>query len=176
MTHAEVDYQGDNPPKKKGGMIVTIVVLLVLSLVGAGGGWMVGGMLAPQVKPTEEEAAAAEAAAAGHGQQGHGGEAEEAEVAVRPELYPLPPITTNLSYPADSWVRLELSLLFRETPDEKLADRINEDILTYLRTVSLQQIEGPRGFEYLRDDIVERAQLRSQGEVTDVILRTFVIE
>jgi flagellar protein FliL len=175
VTHAEIDYQGGDPPKKKGGLVVTLAVVLVLSLVGAGGGWMLGGMLAPQVKQTEEEVAAAEAAAAG-GEQAHGSEKEEEEKVVRPELYQLPPITTNLSYPADSWVRVELSLLFRETPDEKLADRISEDILSYLRTVSLQQIEGPRGFEYLRDDLVERAQLRSQGEVTDVIFRTFVIE
>ncbi len=172
MSHAEIDYQGgEGQPKRKGGLIITLAVVLVLSLIGAGGGWMVGGMLAPQVKQAEEKAAEA----AGHGEekQERGAETEEL---VRPELYPLPPITTNLSYPEDSWVRVELTLLFRNTPDERLADRINEDILSYLRTVSLQQIEGPRGFEYLRDDLVERAQLRSEGEVTDVIFRTFVIE
>ncbi|MAY62224.1 MAG: flagellar basal body protein FliL [Rhizobiales bacterium] len=172
MSHAEIDYQGEEP-KKKGGLVVTLAVVLVLSLIGGGGGWVVGGMLAPQVKKAEDEAAAA-TAEAGHGAQ-PAGEGEEEEH-IRPSLYPLPPITTNLSYPADSWVRLELSLLFRETPDDVLADRISEDILAYLRTVSLQQIDGPRGFEYLRDDLVERARLRSEGEVTDVIFRTFVIE
>lgn len=177
MSHAEIDYQGEGEPKKKGGLVITLAVVLVLSLIGGGGGWVVGGMLAPQIKAAEEEAAAnAEADAGGHGAQpdGHGEGEEEAHV--RPSLYPLQPITTNLSYPADSWVRLEMSLLFREKPDDALADRISEDILSYLRTVSLQQIDGPRGFEYLRDDLVERARLRSEGEVTDVIFRTFVIE
>ncbi|TDH38267.1 flagellar basal body-associated FliL family protein [Pseudohoeflea suaedae] len=171
MSHAEIDYAAGDAPKKKGGLIVTLAAVLVLSLVGGGGGWIVGGMLAPEIKQKEEEAKQAQA--------GHGGGEEKAtaeEEHVRPSLYPIGPITTNLSYPSDSWVRLELSLLFKETPDEALADRINEDILAYLRTVSLQQIEGPRGFEYLRDDIVERARLRSQGDVTDVIFRTFVIE
>ena len=172
MSHAEVDYEGGEAPKKNGGLIVTLAAVLVLSLVGGGGGWVVGGMLAPEIKQKEEEA---KKAAAEHG-GGHEKKDGEEEEHVRPSLYPIGPITTNLSYPSDSWVRLELSLLFKETPDERLADRINEDILAYLRTVSLQQIEGPRGFEYLRDDIVERAQLRSQGDVTDVIFRTFVIE
>lgn len=172
MSHAEVDYEGGEAPKKKGGLIVTLAAVLVLSLVGGGGGWVVGGTLAPEIKQKEEEAKKA-AAEHGGGQEKKEGEEEEHP---RPSLYPIGPITTNLSYPSDSWIRLELSLLFKETPDETLADRINEDILAYLRTVSLQQIEGPRGFEYLRDDIVERARLRSQGDVTDVIFRTFVIE
>ena len=173
MSHAEVDYEGGEAPKKKGGLIVTLAAVLVLSLVGGGGGWVVGGMLAPEIKQKEEEA---QKAAAEHGGGHEKKEGEEEEENVRPSLYPIGPITTNLSYPSDSWVRLELSLIFKDTPDESLADRINEDILAYLRTVSLQQIEGPRGFEDLRDDIVERAQLRSQGDVTDVIFRTFVIE
>jgi flagellar FliL protein len=48
--------------------------------------------------------------------------------------------------------------------------------MTYIRTVSLQQIEGPRGFEYLKDDIQERVDLRAQGRVSRVMFRTFVIE
>jgi flagellar FliL protein len=49
-------------------------------------------------------------------------------------------------------------------------------MLAYLRTVSLQQIEGPRGFQYLREDLRERVKLRSEGRVNDLLLRTFVIE
>jgi flagellar FliL protein len=48
--------------------------------------------------------------------------------------------------------------------------------MSYLRTVSLQQIEGPRGFQYLRDDLRERVKLRSEGRVNDILFRTFVIE
>ena len=42
--------------------------------------------------------------------------------------------------------------------------------------VSLQQIQGPRGFQYLRDDLKERVDLRSEGRVTNLMFRTFVIE
>ncbi len=88
----------------------------------------------------------------------------------------LEPITTNLSYPSENWVRLEVALMFKDKPDVKVSEDVHQDILSYLRTVSLQQIEGPRGFQYLRDDIQERVDLRSQGRVTKVMFRTFVIE
>ena len=91
-------------------------------------------------------------------------------------LVPLEPIMTNLSYPSDNWIRIEVSLVFTGNPDNVLADQIHQDILAYLRTVSLQQIEGPRGFQYLREDLRERVQLRSEGRVNDLLLRTFVIE
>jgi flagellar FliL protein len=94
----------------------------------------------------------------------------------RENVIPLDPITTNLSYPSDNWIRIEVSLLFGDAPDQALADQIHQDMLSYLRTVSLQQIEGPRGFQYLRDDLRERVKLRSEGRVNDILFRTFVIE
>ncbi|MGO7465305.1 hypothetical protein ACCS53_38995, partial [Rhizobium ruizarguesonis] len=45
------------------------------------------------------------------------------------------------------------ALLFKGPPDVKVSEDIHQDILDYIRTVSLQQIEGPRGFQYLKDDI-----------------------
>ena len=51
-----------------------------------------------------------------------------------------------------------------------------KDIMAYLRTVSLQQVEGPRGFQYLKDDLQERVDLRSEGRVSKVMFRTLVIE
>ena len=66
--------------------------------------------------------------------------------------------------------------MFKDKPDVKVSEDVHQDILSYLRTVSLQQIEGPRGFQYLRDDIQERVDQRSQGRVTKVMFRTFVIE
>lgn len=154
---------GDAP--KKPSAIITIAVVLVLSAVAAGGGWFVGGMLAPQVEaavpPAEAEA--------------HGGEAEGEAHAV-PKVVALDAITTNLAYPSENWVRLEVSLVFAEMADEAMAQTIHQDIIAYLRTVSLQQIEGARGFQHLKEDLTERAALRSQGKVASLMFRTFVIE
>lgn len=142
--------------------------IVLLSTIGIGGGWLVGGFLAPQIAAVEK-AAKADAKAED--------EAEKAgEKTVRPRVVALDPITTNLSYPSDNWVRVEVSLVFRGEVDMELADTISHDILAYLRTVSLQQIEGSRGFQYLRQDLIERAKLRSEGSVSNIIFRTFLIE
>ena len=170
---ADEDDDNEEKGKKKSGLIVTIAIVLVLSLIAAGGGWMVGGILAPQVDQPEEAADAANSGAEG---KAKGDGAGENANPARENLVPLEPITTNLSYPSDNWIRIEVSLVFVGNPDIVLADQIHQDIMAYLRTVSLQQIEGPRGFQYLRDDLRERVKLRSEGRVNDLILRTFVIE
>lgn len=173
------------PKKKKSGLVMTIVGVLVLTLVGAGGGWFVGGMLAPSVSEAQAEkdkAAAAEHAAAPAAGGEHGG-GEKKEDAGLPRVATaangtvlLEPIMANLAYPTESWVRLEVALMFNGAPDAPLAETIHQDILAYLKTVSLQQIQGPRGFQYLREDLQERVDLRSQGRVSKVLFRTFVIE
>jgi len=163
----------DGQAKKKGGMVMTIVGVAVVTLVGAGGGWVLGGMIAP---PPPEPAAAAAAPAGGHGE---GAGKEEGIPPIPAEangIVLLDPITTNLAYPSDNWVRLEVALMFRGPTDVPMAQEIHQDILAYLRTVSLQQIEGPRGFQYLRDDLQERVDLRAKGRVSKVMFRTFVIE
>jgi len=165
--------------KKKSSPVITIAVIAVLSLLAGGGGWLVGNMLAPP--PTEEVAKAEPAAAAAEG--GHGGGGKGAEGQEVPHISSLAngivlldPITSNLAYPSDNRVRLEVALMFKDAPDVALAEEIHQDIMAYMRTVSLQQVQGPRGFQYLRDDLQERVDLRSEGRVTNVMFRTFVIE
>ncbi|PWV99806.1 flagellar FliL protein [Hoeflea marina] len=171
---AETSQDEEGGGKKKSALIPTIAVVLVLTLIAGGGGWMMGGILAPQTVVPEDTAAAP--AAAGHAAAEPAKGAHGEEEAGRPNVIQLEPITTNLSYPSENWIRIEVALLFRDSPDEAIADKIHQDILSYLRTVSLQQIEGPRGFQYLRDDLRERVVLRSEGRVTDLLFRTFVIE
>jgi flagellar FliL protein len=186
------ENQDDAPKSKKSGMIMTIAAIAIVSLVGVGGGWVLGGMLAPEpmtadeAKVLEEAKAAIKArqpappepeAAGGHGEKKKEGEGGLPLASTEANgVLQLDPITTNLSYPTENWVRLEVALLFKGPPDVSMAQQIHEDIATYLRTVSLQQIEGPRGFQYLRDDIQERVDLRSEGRVTNVIFRTFVVQ
>lgn len=171
MTMLE-DHSAEAPAKKKSGMVMTIVAVLAVSVVGAGGGWVVGKMLAPAVEPPKSEQAAAEKPA-------EGGDKEEGlpKLATAENgIVQLEPITTNLAFPTDRWVRLEVALMFNDKPDAKLAETIHQDIAVYLRTVSLQQIEGPRGFQYLKEDLQERADLISEGKVARLMFRTFLIQ
>jgi flagellar FliL protein len=162
--------------KKKPSLVITIAAIAVLTLLAAGGGWFVGNMLAPP--PAEKPAEEAKAASAGgeHGGAGEKGQ-ELAHISTEANgIVLLDPITSNLAYPSDNRVRLEVALMFKGAPDVKLAEEIHQDIMAYMRTVSLQQVQGPRGFQYLREDLEERVDLRSEGRVTNVMFRTFVIE
>ncbi|KAA1185915.1 flagellar basal body-associated FliL family protein [Rhizobium tropici] len=159
----------DEPAKGKGSpLIMTIVGLLVLTILGCGGGWMLGTVVAPRIKAATAAVQKTILAA---------GDSKQAAAAAQANgIIALDPITTNLAYPSQSWVRLELALVFKGPTDAQLAQAIHQDILAYIRTVSLQQIEGARGLQYLRDDIQERVDLRSEGRVSKVMFRTFVIE
>lgn len=165
--------------EKKPSIVITIAIIAVLTLLAGGGGWVVGNMLAPPPaeKPAEEVAKAEPAAGGGEG----GKEAAAGEEVPRIStpangVVLLDPITSNLAYPSDNRVRLEVALMFKGVADVKLAEEIHQDIMAYMRTVTLQQVQGPRGFQYLREDLQERVDLRSEGRVTNVMFRTFVIE
>jgi flagellar FliL protein len=162
--------------KKKPSLVITIAAIAVLTVLALGGGWLVGNMLAPPPtdKPAEEVAEAE-----GEAKGGAEGEAAEAVPHISTEangVVLLDPITSNLAYPSDNRVRLEVALMFKGVPDVVLAEEIHQDIMAYMRTVSLQQVQGPRGFQYLREDLQERVDLRSEGRVTNVMFRSFVIE
>lgn len=158
--------------KKSSPVVMTIVGVAILTLLGAGGGWLVGGMIAPKLAGAETAAHAPAASA----EKGKGAEGIEKISAEANGIVQLDPITTNLAYPSTNWVRLEVALMFKGPVEVGLAEDIHQDIMAYVRTVSLQQLEGPRGFQYLKDDLQERVDLRSKGRVSKVMFRTFVIE
>ena len=91
----------------------------------------------------------------------------------------MPPIVTNLGAPQDTWIRLEGSIVFdpKALPHpEAVAGRLGEDILAYLRTLSLKQLEGPIGLANIRQDLTERAATRSGGKVQEFVIRTLVVQ
>jgi flagellar FliL protein len=153
-----------------GGMSVMklIIVLVGLTLVAAGLGGGLGIQLAKQVEDAVREKDSA-----------------EAKPPVRPNytgpthLKALAPIVTNLAEPHDVWIRLEASIIFDDeaiAADEVLAGQIGQEILAYLRTVTLSQIEGPSGMQHLREDLVDRAKIRSEGRVKELVVQTLVVQ
>jgi flagellar protein FliL len=168
-----LDETQSGATKKKSGLIMTIVGVAAVTVIGGVGGWFVGNMLAPQVEPPKVEKTVEEKPAEG------GAEKDEGLPKLATEengIVQLEPITTNLAFPTDRWIRLEVAVLFKDKPDAKLAETIHQDIAVYLRTVSLQQIEGPRGFQYLKEDLQERADMISEGKVSRLMFRTFLIQ
>ena len=105
--------------------------------------------------------------------------ADDAVSAPTSTIFDLPPIVTNLGSPQEMWVRLETSMIYDSTTvkhPEALAAEIANDLLAYLRTVAVTQIQGPIGLQNLRQDLNERASIRSSGAVKELVMKTLVIQ
>jgi len=148
---------------KKGSLRGSLLELAIVVLLGAGGGaafetWRPAS--APEMdKPAESHAGAPSPQ--------------------RSAIVDLPPIVTNLGSPQDTWIRLEGSIVFdpKTLPHpEAVAAQIGDDVLAYLRTVSLRELEGPIGLENIRQDLNERAATRSGGKVRTFVIRTLVVQ
>ncbi|WP_269932415.1 flagellar basal body-associated FliL family protein [Aminobacter sp. HY435] len=151
-------------------LAVQIGILLLLTGAAIGGGWMSGGYLYGESKPAEQ----AEVAAKPHAPKG-GGE-HGADPAAAGTLVQLAPITANLAAPDDMWIRLELSLVLDEPQPQEVADRVHQDLLAFVRTLRIHQVQGASAFRHLKTDLDERAAIRSEGHVKEVLIRTLLFE
>ncbi len=88
-------------------------------------------------------------------------------------------VVTNLASPADTWIRLEASMVFKngalENPEVTGAE-LRQDMLAYLRTVNIAQLEGPSALQHLLEDLDERAAVRTNGRVSELVIQTLVIQ
>ena len=154
---------------------MTLAAVAVLTLLAGGGGWFLGGDARPEQPSAPrgrcDRKAEPEARSLGKKDEGFRRIATEANGVVQ-----LEPITTNLAYPTENWItaRGGAAVQGRAGRGDGRADPPGYRSLL-CSTVSLQQIQGPRGFQYLKDDIEERVDLRSEGRVTNVMFRTFVV-
>jgi flagellar FliL protein len=163
---AEPDKGADSG---KGGALGLVLALVATTLLGAGAGggaaWLLVGAVRSSIEKQQADAAKASAETLAY----------SADNAVRR----LEPVITNLAAPAGAWIRLEASLVFAGKPpkeQDELAARVAEDMLAFLRTLRLDQIEGPSGFLHLREDLSERASIRSEGLVREVVISGLVVE
>ena len=94
------------------------------------------------------------------------------------EVKLLAPIVANLGNPADTYVRLEGAILLEPaTPDTGvLAAKVSDDLVAYLRTVSITEIQGATGFQYFREDLKQHAIKQGGGKVRDFFILTFAVE
>ena len=178
--------------KTGGGAMIFVVIALLLTLVGAGTGFTVGAVL--QTTPAAEISAApprsvapSKETAPAHSPENKTPDAETASEEDAAEVIdarslkaiPFPPVLTTLAEPKGGWIRLEGSILVRadsEEPPELLAEKAGEQILTYLRSVRLKQIEGAAGVLGLRDDLNETVKALSNGQVQGVLIHGLAVE
>ena len=152
------------PPKTGPSLVVQLAMLAAMTVAALGAGWLSGSYLKRTEAPAKPAAAKTETAE------------KSGVIADGMTLVDLQPITTNLAAPGDVWVRLDASLVLDEPQPEQTVQAIHQDLLAFIRTVKLHQVEGASGYQHLRADLKERAQIRSQGHVKDVLIRTLVFE
>jgi flagellar FliL protein len=164
--------------KKKSSFMSMLIEWLLITLIAGGAGAALT-MMHPQ-PPADKPADAAQAK---KGEKGEKKEEPKPEVAANcgpgPSLVDLPPIVTNLANPSDTWVRLEAAIVFdpKSLPHpDVVAAEIATDELAYLRTISVQELQGPIGLENIRQDLRDRALVRSNGKIIDLLLKTLVLQ
>lgn len=179
----------DAAPAKKGpSFVLQLAVLLVLTGLAIGGGWFAGYYLKKGTAPQADigqmavivaEPEPAEGAEDGGNETDLDGPAPASEGEdgkPRPRLVTIDPITTNLASPGNIWVRMEVAMVFDDRPPPELLRTIHQDILAYMRTVTLHQVQGASGFQHLKTDLEERIRIRSDGHASQLLIRTLLFE
>lgn len=179
--------------KANSGLMTLVIVVMLLSVVGAGAGFAVGLLLQPNTKHAEQPAPAASETkiAEAHGEpaksesdseagEQSAGEADAATAAqLQLKIIAIPPVVTTLAEPEGRWIRVEGSILVdpaNESSPELLAEQSGERVLAYLRTIKLEQLQGPSGFMALKDDLNETVSTLSNGQVRGLIIQGLLVE
>jgi flagellar FliL protein len=93
-------------------------------------------------------------------------------------LVALDPIFANLAEPKNVWMRLEAALLIKVGTKERdvLVTQLSQDLMQFLRTVKLAQLEDASGLQFLRDDLNDVVRTRSGGQVTEILVKGLIVE
>lgn len=173
-------------PKDSRNVMMTVVIVLLLTLIGAGVGIAVGALL-EEGRETDAPARAAGAEQAPDSPEGNESEEQAASAGTAADehkteelkVMTIPPVLTTLADPKGKWIRLEGSILISaesETQPELLAEEAGQQILTYLRSVRLSQLDSASGILGLRDDLDETVMTLSKGQVRGVLIHGLVVE
>lgn len=165
----ETGAQAAAPEPKKSGVMGLILALLATSVVGAAGGALIS---MKQVETISEIA-----------QQKANEEPPKAENALAwsedSTVAPVEPVISNLSAPGDVWIRLETAIVYNREGVKDLARlkaQVAQDILGFVRTVALAELQGPSAFAHLRDDLNERIRFTTSNVVEELIIQSMVLQ
>lgn len=135
-------------------------------------------------KEGSDHAKPAHGEAGGHGkadahEQDHG--EEKPKPPDKPEslqVKELPAIVTNLAA-SKNWVRLQAAIVFdpKVLPHaETLIPELMSDLTGFLNTLEIGDVEGPDGLRRLREELNERALIRSERHVHELVIESLVIQ
>ena len=168
------DNKAESAGGAKASAMALVIPMLLLSLIAGGGGYIVATVLssspasAPSGGETEQpQAAEAQVEASQE-------PAENASI-----IRQLSPIITNLASPKDTWMRIEVSIVINpeaRAEQDLIAVKSSDQIMAFLRTVDLAQVEGPSGYLHFREDINDLVRESSDNKVAQVLISSMVVE
>jgi flagellar FliL protein len=170
-----------------------LLALAVLTLVGGGAGALFGMQMSETADPAaatgaEESGAAAKQNAKGAAKsaprkdgtaKGQAASSEDGSTTANgTTLVVLDPIFANLAEPKDVWMRLEAALMVKAEVEQRdvLIAKVSQDLMQFLRTVKLAQLEDASGLQFLRDDLNDIVRSRSDGQVTELLVKGLIVE
>lgn len=163
----ELDEPRQPPPRKSGPAL--IVALLAVTVLGGAAG---AGFAVMQVDRIA--AIATERAGKAPPRQENALAFDETTGVAR-----LEPVIANLADPAETFVRLDTSIVFdRDAVGnvERMKATISQDVLAFLRTLTLPELQGASAFNHLRDDLNDRVAVTSDGLVRELVIETMVLQ
>jgi flagellar FliL protein len=146
-----------------------ITAALIAILIGAGGGAAFGYLVMPDGSAPATQEASKEAEPAKPSTSRFPNDALEIEI---------PSIIVNLQGDPGARVRLDVSIIAAHGTSEAstLKNEVKEDVVAYLKGLSVADIEGARGFQNLRQQLDDRAKIRGRGTILGLLIGGFVIE
>ncbi|MEW6123908.1 MAG: flagellar basal body-associated FliL family protein [Pseudomonadota bacterium] len=164
-TKVTIKVTGTGDDKKKGGLLVALGLLTLVAIAtGAGLGFQLASTLRQVVLQKSGDRPPEAAALRYNGDM---------------VIEPLKPIVANLAAPTNAWVRIEGAIIFKNgdlANPQVAAAQIREDITTYFRTLTLSQLGGPSAMQNLREDLNERAKLRVEGKLAELVIEQMVVQ
>lgn len=151
-----------------GGFLVSAVLAVVL---GIGGGGAYGYFLMPDA-PSAPDVQSHKAESVAPLTPGVGRFPNDAV-----ELS-IPSVITDLETNPKIRARLDLSLIVAHgTPETTtLLGEVREDVIAYLKGLTLADIQGVRGFQNLREQLDDRARIRGRGTILGLLIGGLVLE
>ncbi len=166
--------------KKPESIKVFIIALVLVSVIAVGGGWIVGVQMNAGEATSAEDAAREELAKKGKEEEANGkGEETDALSDSDKNVVELDTILVALRDNENVWVRLQLAVISDGQTDLDSAEiktRMHGDITAFVKTLKLAQISGPSGFIHLKEDLLDRARLTTNGQVEDLMIMSIIAE
>lgn len=121
------------------------------------------------------------AAKSDEGVDGKPDESSDGKVALTDHLIELPVIKASLVRDKAIWVRMEVAVVFpggkiEEEKEAEIVAQLVEDTAAFVRTLTLEQLSSASGLEYLRDDLIDRARMRTDGVAQNIIIKSLLVE